>query len=100
MVWEARAKAESQLIASRAAKNKTKLPSRVDDNEWCDTQDDEELPPSPPDEVHIGSPHQDEDCPSLQETLVVSNVEMLSARDPHTLELDIQKLSQHVNKIM
>ena len=57
----------------------------MDDNKWHDTQKDEKLPPSPPDEVHISSPHQDVDCPFQLETKSVSNVEMLPSKEPYTL---------------
>ena len=80
--------------------------SSVDDNEWYDTQDDEDPPPSLPDDEHIDSPHQDEDCHSPQEIQTVLDVETPPARDPHTLELDIRKpppseeLIQRVSEIM
>ena len=56
-VQDAHVKAKSQLVASGAAENETKPPSPVDNNEWHDTQDDEDLLPSTPDVVHIGNPH-------------------------------------------
>ena len=90
-VWDACAEAGSQLVASGAGENETKWPSSVDDNEWRDMHKDEELPPSSPDEVHIGNPHQDADCPSQLETQTMSDVETPPARDLHTLELDIRK---------
>ena len=69
-------------------------------------QDDEDLPPSRLDEVHIGSLHQDAGCPPAEETQVVEDVESPPARDPHTLELNIRKplpseeLIQWVSEIM
>ena len=98
-VWKARAKAKSQLVASGEAENETEPPSPTDGNVWCNTKDDEDLPPSPPDEVHIGSLRQDAVRPLAQETQAVSDVEMPPARDPHTLELDIWKPPPNVELI-
>ena len=62
-VWVARVEAKNQLIASGAGESKTESPSLADDNEFLDTPANEDLPPTRPDEVHIGSPHQDAGCP-------------------------------------
>ena len=100
------AEAESQLVLSGVAENKTEPPSLVDDDEWHKSQDDEELLPLPLDKVHIGSLHENVDLPSQRETQVVSDVETPSARHLHTLELDVRKppptkeLIQRVSAIM
>ena len=123
-VWEASAEAESQLVASGAVESETEPPSLADDKIFCDTQDDEDLPPSPvdedlpplpadedlppshPNEVHIGSPHQDAGRPPAQETQVELDIELPLARDPQTLKLDIRKpplskeLIQRMNEII
>ena len=84
-VWNAHTEAESQLVESGAVENETQPPSLGDDNKWREMQEGEELPPSPPDEVHIGSPHQNVDCPSQVETQSISNMEMPFVRESHTL---------------
>ena len=114
-IREARAEAESQLVANGAVESEIEPPSPANENEFLDTQDDKDLPPLPtdvdlppsrPDEVHIGSPCQDAGRPPAQDIQAELDVESPHARDPQTLKLDIRKpppskeLIQRVSEIM
>ena len=64
VLWEAHTKAKSPLAASGVGEIETESPSPAYDDEFCDTQHDDDLPPSPAEQDLLSSSKDEDRRPS------------------------------------